>query len=140
MPDMNGDPVPHPTDETPDESPADTPEATASAPTPGHRLSADLTVGGRVVVRYRLADGAAAGATDFVGSLVARNHDFLIVDTRTERVKLIRSKVIADNKAKVLPMSKEHLTAWRTAMQPVWKKFEGDVGADLIQAAQKANK
>jgi C4-dicarboxylate-binding protein DctP len=53
---------------------------------------------------------------------------------------VFRSKVIADNKAKVLPMSKEHLTAWRTAMQSVWKKFEGDVGADLIQAAQKANK
>jgi C4-dicarboxylate-binding protein DctP len=53
---------------------------------------------------------------------------------------VFRSKVIADNKAKVLPMSKEHLAAWRTAMQPVWKQFEGDVGADLIQAAQKANK
>ena len=51
-----------------------------------------------------------------------------------------RAKVIADNKAKVLPMSKEHLAAWRTAMQPVWKKFEGEIGADLIQAAQKANK
>ena len=51
-----------------------------------------------------------------------------------------RNKVIADKKAKVLPMSKEHLAAWRTAMQPVWKKFEGDIGADLIQAAQKANR
>lgn len=51
-----------------------------------------------------------------------------------------RKKVIADNKAKVLPMSKEHLTAWRTAMQPVWKKFEGDIGKDLIDAALKANK
>ena len=51
-----------------------------------------------------------------------------------------RKKVIADKKAKVLPMSAEHLKAWRTAMQPVWKQFEGDIGADLIQAAQKANK
>ncbi|MDI1245428.1 MAG: TRAP transporter substrate-binding protein [Rhodoferax sp.] len=51
-----------------------------------------------------------------------------------------RQKVIADNKAKVLPMSKEHLTAWRTAMQPVWKKFEGEIGKDLIDAALKANK
>ena len=51
-----------------------------------------------------------------------------------------RAKVIAENKAKVLPMSKEHLAAWRTAMQPVCKKFEGEIGADLIQAAQKANK
>lgn len=51
-----------------------------------------------------------------------------------------REKVLKDNKAKVLPMSKEHLTAWRTAMQPVWKKFEGDIGKDLIDAALKANK
>ncbi len=51
-----------------------------------------------------------------------------------------RKKVIADNKAKVLPMSAEHLKAWRAAMQPVWKQFEGDIGSDLIQAAQKANK
>jgi len=51
-----------------------------------------------------------------------------------------RQKVIADNKARVLPMSKEHLTAWRTAMQPVWKKFEGEIGKDLIDAALKANK
>ncbi|WP_372656797.1 TRAP transporter substrate-binding protein [Hydrogenophaga sp.] len=51
-----------------------------------------------------------------------------------------RKKVIADNKAKVLPMNPEHLKAWRAAMQPVWKQFEGEIGADLIQAAQKANK
>jgi C4-dicarboxylate-binding protein DctP len=51
-----------------------------------------------------------------------------------------RAKVIADNKGKVLPMSKDHLSAWRTAMQPVWKQFESEIGADLIQAAQKSNK
>ena len=51
-----------------------------------------------------------------------------------------RKKVIADNKAKVLPMSKENQMAWRTAMKPVWKKFEGEIGADLIKAAEKANK
>jgi ribosomal protein S18 acetylase RimI-like enzyme len=52
-------------------------------------------VGGRVVVRYRLPAGSEAGATDFVGELVARNEDFLVVDTRTERVKLIRADVLA---------------------------------------------
>ena len=51
-----------------------------------------------------------------------------------------RKKVIADNKAKVLPMSKENQMAWRTAMKPVWKKFEGEIGADLIKAAEKSNK
>ena len=50
-----------------------------------------------------------------------------------------RAKVIADDKAKVLPMTAEQKSAWRAAMQPVWKKFEKDIGADLIAAAQKAN-
>ena len=51
-----------------------------------------------------------------------------------------RQKVIADNKAKVLPMNKEQTAAWRAAMQPVWKKFEGEIGKDLIDAAIKSNK
>jgi C4-dicarboxylate-binding protein DctP len=51
-----------------------------------------------------------------------------------------RKKVIADNKAKVLPMTKEQLQAWRTAMMPVWKQFEGEIGKDLIDAALRANK
>jgi len=51
-----------------------------------------------------------------------------------------RKKVIADNKAKVLPMNKEQTIAWRAAMQPVWKKFESDIGKDVIDAAIKSNK
>ena len=51
-----------------------------------------------------------------------------------------RDKVIADKKAEVVPLSKEQKAAWRTAMQPVWKKFEGDIGKNLIDAAQRANK
>lgn len=42
-------------------------------------------------------------------------------------------------KAKVQTLSKEDVAAWRESMKPVWKKFEGDIGADLIDAAQKAN-
>ena len=51
-----------------------------------------------------------------------------------------RAKVIAAGTSKVMPMTKEQLGAWRTAMKPVWKKFEGEIGTDLIQAAEKANK
>ena len=29
--------------------------------------------------------------------------------------------------------------AWVDAMKPVWKKFEKDIGADLMDAALKAN-
>jgi C4-dicarboxylate-binding protein DctP len=51
-----------------------------------------------------------------------------------------RQKVIDAKKAAVLPMTKDELAKWRAAMQPVWKKFEGEIGKDLIDAAQKANK
>jgi len=53
--------------------------------------------------------------------------------------KAFREKVIKDNKAKVLPLSKENQAAWRTAMKPVWKQFEGDIGKNLIDAAIKSN-
>ena len=50
-----------------------------------------------------------------------------------------KAKIIADKKAEVVPMTKEQKTAWRVAMKPVWAKFEGDIGKDLITAAEKAN-
>ncbi|MEO7114470.1 MAG: TRAP transporter substrate-binding protein [Caldimonas sp.] len=50
-------------------------------------------------------------------------------------------KKIADaGKAKIQKLSKEDIAAWRKAMEPVWKKFEGDIGRDLIDAALKSNK
>ena len=49
-------------------------------------------------------------------------------------------KVIADaGKAKIQQLSKDDLAAWQKAMAPVWKKFEGGIGKDLIEAAQKSN-
>ena len=67
-------------------------------------------------------------------SIVAGNKVALEEDTT------FRAKVIADKKARVLPMSEDHLNQWRTAMKPVWKKFEAEIGKDLIDAALKANK
>ena len=51
-----------------------------------------------------------------------------------------RQKVIDDKKGEVLKMSKAEVAAWREAMKPVWKKFEAEIGADLIDAAMKSNK
>ena len=50
-----------------------------------------------------------------------------------------RQSIIDAGKAKVVQLSKDDLAAWRKAMEPVLKKFEGDIGADLIKAAQQAN-
>ncbi len=50
-----------------------------------------------------------------------------------------KKKIEAAGKAKIQKLSKEDVAAWRAAMAPVWKKFEGDIGRDLIDAALKAN-
>ena len=51
-----------------------------------------------------------------------------------------RKRIADAGKAKIQKLSKEDTAAWRKAMEPVWKKFEGDIGADLIAAALKSNK
>jgi len=51
-----------------------------------------------------------------------------------------RKRIVESGKARVQELSKDDVAAWRKAMHPVWKKFEGDIGKDLIEAALKANK
>lgn len=51
-----------------------------------------------------------------------------------------RKKIADAGKAKIQALSKDDVAAWRKAMEPVWKKFEGDIGRDLIDAALKSNK
>ena len=51
-----------------------------------------------------------------------------------------RKKIVEAGKAKIQPLSKEDMAAWQKAMDPVWKKFEGDIGKDLVQAAAKHSK
>lgn len=50
-----------------------------------------------------------------------------------------RQLIAEAGKAKIQQLSKEDVAAWRQAMEPVWKKFEGDVGRDLIDAALSSN-
>ena len=51
-----------------------------------------------------------------------------------------RKKIAEAGRAKIQKLSKEDVAAWRKAMEPVWKKFEGDIGRDVIDAALKSNK
>jgi C4-dicarboxylate-binding protein DctP len=50
-----------------------------------------------------------------------------------------RKRILEAGKAKVQELSKDDVAAWRKAMHPVWKKFEGEIGKDLIDAALKSN-
>ncbi|MFV0431864.1 MAG: TRAP transporter substrate-binding protein [Alphaproteobacteria bacterium] len=57
----------------------------------------------------------------------------------TELAMSDRQKVIDSGKVKVLQITPEERAQWVEVMKPVWKKFEGDIGADLIEAAYESN-
>ncbi len=46
---------------------------------------------------------------------------------------------IIDAGGKVRTLTSEQRKAWVETLKPVWAQFEGDIGADLITAAQSAN-
>ncbi len=66
----------------------------------------------------------------------ATNHANQLASELNERD---RKRIAEAGKAKIQELSKDDLAAWRKAMEPVWKKFESDIGKDLIQAALKSN-
>ena len=51
-----------------------------------------------------------------------------------------RAAIEAAGKAKIVKLTDAQLAEWKKAMQPVYKQFEADIGADLIKAAQAASK
>jgi C4-dicarboxylate-binding protein DctP len=51
-----------------------------------------------------------------------------------------RKRIADAGKAKIQKLSKADIAAWRKTMEPVWKKFEGEIGRDLIDTALKSNK
>lgn len=66
----------------------------------------------------------------------ATAHSNKIAAELNERDKDLIAKA---GKARIQSLTKEDVAAWRKAMEPVWKRFEGDIGRDLIDAALKSN-
>lgn len=50
-----------------------------------------------------------------------------------------REKIGASGISEIVTLTEEELAQWRTAMRPVWEKFESDIGVELIRAAQRAS-
>lgn len=50
-----------------------------------------------------------------------------------------KQRILEAKSTEIIELTPEQRAQWRDAMQPVWKKFEGEIGADLIKAAQAAN-
>jgi C4-dicarboxylate-binding protein DctP len=50
-----------------------------------------------------------------------------------------KQKIIDSKTSEIITLTDAQRDAWREAMKPVWAKFEGEIGADLIKAADAAN-
>ena len=50
-----------------------------------------------------------------------------------------KQNIVASGKSEILQLTAEQRAAWRDAVRPAWAKFEAEIGADLIQAAQASN-
>ncbi|MNY20883.1 C4-dicarboxylate-binding periplasmic protein precursor [compost metagenome] len=51
-----------------------------------------------------------------------------------------KQTIAAAGTTEIIELTPDQRTAWREAMKPVWKKFETEIGAELIEAAQAANR
>lgn len=51
-----------------------------------------------------------------------------------------RQKIVDAKRAEVIKLTDVELSKWRDTMKPVWKKFEKEIGEEVINAAIEANK
>jgi C4-dicarboxylate-binding protein DctP len=91
-----------------------------------------------VVTNAKWWDGLPADVREGLQKAMneATTHANRLADELNERD---RKRIEEAGKAKIQTLTKEDVAVWRKAMEPVWKKFEGDIGKDLIQAALDSN-
>ena len=51
-----------------------------------------------------------------------------------------RQRIADSGNSEIISLTPQQRELWREAMRPVWKKFESDIGPDVIAAAEQANK
>ena len=64
-------------------------------------------------------------------------HEFNRFSFETNEVSKAR---MIENEAAIIRLSPEERAAWVAAFEPVWRRFEGEIGVELIEAARAANR
>jgi len=103
---------------------------------------------GTTETNHGIIDYLLVTSTDFWEGLPADQRDQLktIIDEVTTERNAESTKVNNENKAliekaggEVRTLTPEQRKMWVEAMKPVWAKFEGDIGQDVIDAAVASN-
>jgi C4-dicarboxylate-binding protein DctP len=97
------------------------------------------------------------GLLDYMLITNTKFWDGLPEDVRTELTKIIaevttevnkqanelnegdKQRILDAKTTEIITLTPEEREEWREAMKPVWQKFEGEIGADLIKAAEASN-
>jgi C4-dicarboxylate-binding protein DctP len=86
-------------------------------------------------------------STDFLDSLdeADREQFIKIADEITQEANELVKQQEAENRenilkagGKIITLTDDQRKQWVETMKPVWKQFEDDIGADLIQSAAKS--
>lgn len=108
---------------------------------------------------FEVQDGVTEtnhGVIDYLVVTSTEWWDGLPADIRNQLSTIMTEVTVARNKAsyavnqenrkkileaggKIRTLNTAQRQAWVEAMKPVWSKFEGDIGSDMIEAAQAAN-
>jgi C4-dicarboxylate-binding protein DctP len=51
-----------------------------------------------------------------------------------------RKRIVDSGRSQITVLTPEQVAAWQAAMRPVWDRFRGEIGADLIDAALAAGR
>ncbi|MFK7861345.1 MAG: DctP family TRAP transporter solute-binding subunit [Granulosicoccus sp.] len=87
-----------------------------------------------VVTSFEWWDGLDSGVRDQLSTILME-----VTETRNAEsfaVNESNKQAIIDAGGVVRTLTAEQRAAWVEALKPVWKRFEGDVGAEMIEAAQ----
>ncbi|MGL1932568.1 MAG: DctP family TRAP transporter solute-binding subunit [Desulfotalea sp.] len=69
-----------------------------------------------------------------LGEAITYGNDLSVVNA-----KAARQKIIDSNQSEVIQLTDAQRSKWVESMRPVWKQFEGEIGADLIDKAYKVS-
>ncbi|MBB3712494.1 C4-dicarboxylate-binding protein DctP [Limimaricola variabilis] len=98
---------------------------------------------------HGVIDYMVIASVDFLDSLDPAVRDQLVTiveEVSTERNAAVNKvdaearQAILDAGSEIRELTEEQRAAWVETMKPVWAQFEEEVGAEMIEAAQNANK
>jgi C4-dicarboxylate-binding protein DctP len=108
-----------------------------------HEVQDGITESNHGIIDYLLVT-----SVEFWNSLPddVREQFSTILDEETAKGNALANSLGTSSRQKILDsggvireLTPEQRAAWAKAMEPVWTEFEGDIGADLIEAAKASN-